>query len=115
MRLKEETEVKASNNRDNDTEAQVLTQGPTGSPAGNQGDQTSQNAPLDSSSTVLASVPKANNTQSTVDGQAADASVFTFKKEECCAVCGKTALCRCSNCNNQFYCGRECQLKVRMS
>ncbi len=32
--------------------------------------------------------------------------------EAVCIICGKPALCKCSNCATQFYCGRECQLKV---
>eukprot|EP00045_Choanoeca_perplexa_P010708 m.110457 g.110457 ORF g.110457 m.110457 type:complete len:431 (+) comp15365_c0_seq20:349-1641(+) len=29
-----------------------------------------------------------------------------------CAVCGKGALCKCSLCWNEFYCGRDCQVKA---
>lgn len=29
-----------------------------------------------------------------------------------CIICNKPALCKCSNCATQFYCGRDCQLKA---
>ena len=35
------------------------------------------------------------------------------RPEEVCLICGKPALCKCSNCFKVFYCGRECQVLVR--
>lgn len=34
-----------------------------------------------------------------------------FMEDPRCAGCGKTATQRCSQCKNQWYCSRECQLK----
>ena len=38
--------------------------------------------------------------------------LFSAPKVETCVACGKEAQCKCSNCVVEFYCGRDCQVKV---
>jgi hypothetical protein len=35
-----------------------------------------------------------------------------FLDEPKCANCGKAATQRCSRCKNQWYCGRDCQVRA---
>lgn len=35
-----------------------------------------------------------------------------FLEKPICGKCGKPALQRCSKCKNEWYCGRECQIKA---